>query len=84
MDQRYDPHGTLIYFGIFFMKVKHLIEKLQRENEEEEVVFIFNDERSEYHVIEHSPFLHAGPSTFIDKQGEAFKSSVVIIPIKKS
>jgi len=65
------------------MKVKHLIEKLQRENEEEEVVFIFDDERSEYHVIEHRPFLHAGPSIFVDKQDETFTSSVVIIPIKK-
>jgi hypothetical protein len=65
------------------MKVKYLIEKLQRENPDEEVVFIIDSNRSEYHVLEWKPFLHAGPKEFIDKQGEKYFTSVVMIKTKK-
>ena len=65
------------------MKVKELIKYLEKENQEEEVVFILNDNRTEYHVIEYRPFLHAGPSRFTDREGKTFTSSVVIARIKK-
>jgi hypothetical protein len=65
------------------MKVKYLIEKLQRENPDEEVVFIIDGNRSEYHVLEWMPFLHSGPKEFIDKQGEKYFTSVVMIKTKK-
>lgn len=65
------------------MKVKYLIEKLQRENPDEEVVFIIDGNRSEYYALEWKPFLHAGPKEFIDKQGEKYFTSVVVIKAKK-
>jgi hypothetical protein len=65
------------------MKVKHMIEKLLRENQEEEVVFILDDDRSCYYIIEPKPFLHAGPRAFIDKKKQPFKSSVVMVRSKK-
>ena len=65
------------------MKIKYLIEKLQRENPEEELVFILDDNRSQYYVVEFKPFLHAGPKKFIDKQGKEYTTSVVMIKAKK-
>jgi hypothetical protein len=65
------------------MKVKHMIEKLLRENQEEEVVFILDDDRSHYYIIESKPFLHAGPHPFLDKKKQPIISSVVVVRSKK-
>jgi hypothetical protein len=65
------------------MKVKHLIQKLKRENPEEEVVFILDGNRSEYFVLVPLPFLHAGPKKFTDKQGNDYTTSVVMIKATK-
>lgn len=64
------------------MKVKHLIQKLNRENPDEEVVFILNGNRSAYYIIEGIPFLHAGPREFCNKRGEKYTQSVVLIRAK--
>lgn len=65
------------------MKIKHLIEKLKRENPEEEAVFILDGNRSEYYVLVSLPFLHAGPKKFTDKQGNDYTTSVVMIKATK-
>tara|TARA_R100000353_G_scaffold173581_2_gene140091 strand:+ start:1080 stop:1286 length:207 start_codon:yes stop_codon:yes gene_type:complete len=65
------------------MKVKVLIERLKKENPEEEVVFILDENRSEYHLLEWKPFLHAGPKEFIGKHGNKYFTSVVMIKAKR-
>ena len=65
------------------MKVSELIEKLSKERPEEEVVIIMDDNRSGYYNIEFRPLLHAGPATFIDKDGFQRVRSVVMIPVVK-
>jgi hypothetical protein len=65
------------------MKIKHLIEKLKRENPEEEAVFILEDNRSEYFVLVPLPFLHAGPKKFAGKHGDDYTTSVVMIRATK-
>tara|TARA_Y100001938_G_C8089238_1_gene434023 strand:- start:363 stop:578 length:216 start_codon:yes stop_codon:yes gene_type:complete len=61
------------------MKVKELIRRLRKENPEEEVVFIVDDDRSSYYLLEFAPFLHAGPRKFKNKHGTTHMSSVVVI-----
>ena len=65
------------------MKVGELIEELQKERPEEEVVFVFDDNRFEYYRPEFKPFLHAGPEGFVDEDGFSRVRSVVMIAIKK-
>ena len=65
------------------MKVKVLIERLKRENPEEEVVFIVDGNRSEYYFIDWAPFLHSGPKNFIGKHGDKYFTSVVMIKAEK-
>jgi hypothetical protein len=65
------------------MKVKHVMELLGRENPEEEVVFILDDNTSEYYVLEFKPFLHAGPKSFYNKKKDVVRASVVLIKAKK-
>ena len=65
------------------MKVGELIERLQKERPEEEVVFVFDENRFEYYRPEFKPFLHAGPEGFIDEDGFSRVRSVVMIAIKK-
>ena len=65
------------------MKVGELIEELQKERPEEEVVFVFDDDRFTYYRPEFKPFLHAGPEGFVDKDGFLRVRSVVMIAMKK-
>jgi len=65
------------------MKVQALIDRLKRENPEEEVVFIIDGNRSEYYVIDWAPFLHSGPKKFNAKHGGEYTASVVMIKTKK-
>jgi hypothetical protein len=65
------------------MKVKVLIERLKKENPEEEVFIVINDKRTKYHKIQNTPaFYHAGPHTFLNADNEEETKSVVLIPIE--
>jgi hypothetical protein len=65
------------------MKVKVLIERLKKENPEEEVFIVINDERTKYYKIQNTPaFYHAGPHTFLNVALEEETKSVVLIPIE--
>jgi hypothetical protein len=65
------------------MKVHNVIQRLQREREDEEVVLIFDDNRAKYYIIEELPFLHGGPRKFKLKHGGTDTKSVVQIRIKE-
>ena len=67
------------------MRVDEVISRLKQEHPDEEIVFILQeDDREEYYIIEHKPFLHAGPTNFEDKDGNKFSKSVVIVKLKKN
>ena len=65
------------------MKVGNVIHRLSREREDEEVVLVFDNDRSKYYIIEELPFLHAGPQEFNLKHGGTHVKSVVAIRIKE-
>jgi len=65
------------------MKVGNVIHRLAREREDEEVVLVFDNDRSKYYIIEELPFLHAGPQEFNLKHGGTHVKSVVAIRIKE-
>jgi len=65
------------------MTVGELIERLKKERSDEEVVFVFDDNRFEYYRPEFRSFLHAGPEDFVDEDGFRRTRSVVMIAIKK-
>jgi hypothetical protein len=65
------------------MTVGELIEKLKKERDDEEVVFVFDENRFEYYRPEFKSFLHAGPEAFVDEDGFSRVRSVVMIAIKK-
>lgn len=65
------------------MRIKYVIERLQRENPEEELVFILDGDTSQYYLLDPMPFLHAGPKKFTDKRGNEYFTSVVMIKAKK-
>ena len=64
------------------MKVSEVIKKLQQENPDEEVVMVINRDTSTYYTLLADHFLHAGPSRFVDKDGNEFSKSVVIIRVE--
>jgi len=67
------------------MRIDEVISRLKQEYHDEEVVFILKeDDKEEYYVVDHQPFLHAGPTNFEDKDGNKFSKSVVIIKLKKN
>ncbi len=65
------------------MRVDEVIRQLQREKPDEEVVIVFNDDRTKYYRIEYRPFLHAGPAPFKDEAGNKQVKSVVMIPVTR-
>ena len=64
------------------MTVGELIERLKKERFDEEVVFVFDEDRFEYYRPEFRPFLHAGPEGFLDEDGFLRVRSIVMIPMK--
>ena len=64
------------------MRVDEIIRRLQKENPDEEVVMVLEDE-PRYLVIDPRPFLHAGPTHFMGKGGTPYKKSVVILRVDK-
>ena len=64
------------------MTVGELIERLKKERADEEIVFVFDENRFEYFRPQFRPFFHAGPEGFIDEDGFLRVRSVVMVPIK--
>jgi hypothetical protein len=64
------------------MRVDEFIERLKREQPDEEVVVIVSGDSSEYKIVDDQPFLHGGPASFVDKDGNQFSKSVVIVRLK--
>lgn len=65
------------------MIVSNVMQRLGRERDDEEVVIVFDDNRSKYYVIDEEPFLHAGPAHFNLKHGGTHYKSVVVIRVKE-
>ena len=63
------------------MQVKELIQRLSKENPDEEV--IFKVDSTDSYLIKDGHFLHAGPQSFKDTTGSHQIRSVVIINLKK-
>mgnify|MGYP003114709977 FL=1 len=66
------------------MRVDVVRKRLSREVPDEEVVFVIDNNTSDYYEVINEPFLHAGPSKFIDDATkEPFHKSVVIVRLRK-
>ena len=63
------------------MNVKRLIEFLQKEIDDEEVLFLAEDGKK--YRLQSKPPRHAGPAPFTDENGKPYKKSVVLVWIKE-
>ena len=63
------------------MRVEELIKFLKNEVQDEEIVFL--DENDHKYILQLKPPRHEGPHTFVDKSGNKYKKSVVLVRIEK-